>query len=266
MIWATAKLTEVSSRQIARPSRLRGSGRPRATARSAAMVAMTTPSRRRRRRSRAAGRRPAGGRCDGGRRGGSGGRERAVEVGHQVLEVLEPDRAAQQAGPDPGLLELRGVVLAMRRRRRVGDDRVDAPERGGPLRHGQGVDERAARGPAADRSAAELEGEHPARMGELARGDGVLWVARQLRVADALDARLRLEPRGQRPCSRGVAGHPDRQRRQPAQDEERGERGERRPGVDLDRLDLGDPGARSGDRAAERVGVPAQVLRQRLDR
>ena len=42
MIWTTAKSTEVSSRQIARPSRLSGSGRPRATARSAASVAIAS--------------------------------------------------------------------------------------------------------------------------------------------------------------------------------------------------------------------------------
>ncbi len=155
--------------------------------------------------------------------------------------------------------------LAMGRRRRVGDDRVDAPERGGPLRDRQGVDERAARGPTADRPAGQLEREHPARVRELARGDRVLGVARQVGVVDPGDARLRLEPLGQRPGGLGVAGHPDGERGDPAQDEEGGEGRERRTGVDLDRLDRRDSLARAADRAAERVGVPADVLGQRLD-
>ena len=50
------------------------------------------------------------------------------------------------------------VELAVRRRRRVDDHRVDAAERGGQLGEAQRVDDRATGRPAAG----DLEGEHPA--------------------------------------------------------------------------------------------------------
>ena len=73
---------------------------------------------------------------------------------------------------------------------------------------------------------------------ELAHGDGVLRVARQARVEDAVHAVLTFEPGGE--CRRGprVALHPDGQRQDAAQHEERVERADRRPRVDLDPLDL----------------------------
>ena len=63
-----------------------------------------------------------------------------------------------------------------------------------------------------------------------------------------LHALLTLEER--RECHRRprLALHADRERRDPAQDEERGERPERRAGVDLRRPDRGDPLARPDDR------------------
>ena len=80
--------------------------------------------------------------------------ERRLEVGEQVVEVLEPDRA-RGAGPAviPALGEGRVVELAVGRRRRVGDDREDAAERRRPLRDRQRVDER----PAGRAAAVELE-------------------------------------------------------------------------------------------------------------
>src|SRR5258705_4938891 len=48
---------------------------------------------------------------------GSRGVERSREVGHEVVEILEPDRAAEQAGRDPGSGEGSIVELAMGRRR-----------------------------------------------------------------------------------------------------------------------------------------------------
>ncbi len=78
------------------------------------------------------------------------------------------------------------------------------------------------------RATRELEREHPAGVRELAGGDLVLGMAGQVGVVDPDDARLRLQPGGQGAGGRGVAGDPDRERGQPAQDEEGGERGERR--------------------------------------
>ena len=98
----------------------------------------------------------------------------------------------------------------------MGDDRVDAAERGGQLGDGQRIDERSPAGPAAD----DLEGEHPAADRELARGQGVLRVAGQARVEHPQDGRLGLEPGGQDPGRRSVALHPDGQRGQAAQDQE----------------------------------------------
>ena len=77
--------------------------------------------------------------------------ERVREVGLEVLEVLEPDRDAQQAGRDPGGQQLRLARLAVRGRRRVDDHRVDAAERRGQLGERQRVDDRPAGGAAAGR-------------------------------------------------------------------------------------------------------------------
>ena len=51
----------------------------------------------------------------------------------------------------------------------------------------------------------------------------------------------------------------------PAQDEERLERTERRPGIDLDALDPGDQLGRAGDHAGDDVAVAAQELGRRFD-
>ena len=62
------------------------------------------------------------------------------------------------------------------------------------------------------------------------------WLCER-RVIDAGHAVLTLEPRGECRGRRGVPLHPDRERRDAAQDEERRVRGERRPGVDLEEAD-----------------------------
>src|SRR5262249_40415817 len=54
--------------------------------------------------------------------GGGGGREPAREVGHEVVEVLEPDGEPDRAGADAGPGELLVRELAVRRRRRVDDE------------------------------------------------------------------------------------------------------------------------------------------------
>ena len=142
MIWTTAKSTEVNKRRTARPirSNTSGVGGRAVSAHGVAGLAIGRSSGTVRRGSvrgfgggagRSNGRRVAGGAGCGrwGERNGPGGLERLSEVGHEVVEILEPDRAAEQAGRDPGGGE-RGVVeLAVGRRGRMADDREDAPER-----------------------------------------------------------------------------------------------------------------------------------------
>ena len=102
------------------------------------------------------------------------------------------------------------------------DHRVDTAQRRGQLGHRERVDERRA----GRTSPGELDGEHSAADGELARGERVLPVARQGRVVDAHDAVLTRQPRGQCRGRRRVTLHPHRQRGDAAQDEEGGERRE----------------------------------------
>ena len=153
MIWRTAKSTDVNSRHIPYPIRASGrSGRTvgRGRPRRPAVLAMAVAPRRR----RAPGRTAAA--ADEGR----------VEVVLQVLEVLEPDRHAQQTGRDAGGQQLGLGQLALRGRRRVDDHRVDAPERGRQLGQAAGLDDR----PAGLAAAGDLEGEHAA--GDAPAGTG----------------------------------------------------------------------------------------------
>ena len=62
-----------------------------------------------------------------------------------------------------------------------------------------------------------------------------------------------------------MALHPDREGRQPAQDEERRERRERGAGIDLDPPNGGNPGTRPGDDPRQHVAVAAHVFRGRFD-
>ena len=84
--------------------------------------------------------------------------EGRAEVRLEVLDVLEPDRDAQQAGRDARLEQLRLGELALRGRRRMDDHRVDAAQGRGELRQAEVVDDR----PAGLAAAGDLEGEHPA--------------------------------------------------------------------------------------------------------
>ena len=266
MIWMTAKLTEVSRPQIARPSLAGGfSSGARARLRVAAGLAIgPAPS------GRPGWVRPASPapRARAGRprprrdpRRPSRGRETSLEVGHEVVEVLEPDRDAEQPRGDPGLGERRVVELAVRRRGRVDDHREDAAERGRQLRQRQGVDERAAR----VASARELEREHPAAGPQLAGRDLVLGMAGEGRVVDAGHARLTLEPGGECRRRRRVAVHPDCERREAAQREERRHRRERGAGVDDDAPDPVDEVTPPDGDAGEDVAVAGDVFRRRLD-
>ncbi len=189
--------------------------------------------------------------------------EGRVEVVLQVLEILEPDRHAEQTGRDPGGQQLGLGRLAMRGRRRVDDHRVDAPERGGQLGQAEGVDDR----PAGLAAALDLEGEHAAGdpRPELPERDVMLRVAVEARVEDRAHAVVTLEPGRQCRGRRGVALDPQGEGQDPAQDEERLERTERRPGIDLGALDARDPLGRAGDHAGDDVAVAAQELGRRFD-
>ena len=158
MIWATAKLTEVSRRQMARPSRAGGSSSgARARARVAAGLAIGLLLARGRRRV---------GRCrrgGGGRRGGhrAGARAASRPISKSATRSSRsssPTETRSSPAVMPALGEGRVVELAVGRRRRMDDHREDAAERRGQLRQRQRVDD----GPAGLAAALELEGEHPA--------------------------------------------------------------------------------------------------------
>ena len=154
MIWTTAKSTDVNSRHRPHPSsgeRVRGGARSRARGPRPASR-WTGPPRRRR---------PAAG-------APANGLEGRREVVLEVLEVLEPDRHAEQPGGDARVGEIRLGHLSLGGRRRVDDHRVDASERGGQFGQGQRVDD----GATGRAATGELDGEHPAgdTGPELARG------------------------------------------------------------------------------------------------
>ena len=235
MIWATAKSTDVSRRQIPRPTWANGFvGAPVALAAwTAAGVATGT--------GLDADRSAA--------RGAAGDLERSGEVGLEILDVLESHGHAQQTRVDARRDQLVLGELALGGRWRVDDERVDAAERGGQLGEGHRIDDRLT-GLA---TTLDLEGEHPAgdAVAELADGDVVLGMAGETWVHDADHAFLTLEPR--RECRRipRMALHPHAQRQQPAQDEERIEGTDGAARVVLERLDLARP-ARRGRRRRRR--------------
>ena len=113
----------------------------------------------------------------------------------------------------------------------------------------------------------DLEGEHPAggAVPELALGDRELRVAGEAGVQHATHAVLTLEPGGECRGVAAVALGPDREGQDPAQDQERLERPERRAGLDLDALDVGDQRLRPRHHARDEVAVAAQELGRRLD-
>src|SRR5262245_31024014 len=134
MIWTTAKSTDVNRRSTVRPMRSKTSGFGGRAVSAHVVTGLAIASSF----ERSDGCRLEPGRIRRIRRRGGDGRgsagldrrtERAGEVGDEIVEVLEPHGAAQEARRDPGGVE-RGVVeLTMGRRRWVGHDREDAPER-----------------------------------------------------------------------------------------------------------------------------------------
>ena len=93
----------------------------------------------------------------------------------------------------------------------------------------------------------------------------VLGVAGQPRIDHPHDAPARSRASVARTAGRRrVALHPDGQRGQAAQDQERRQRRERAAGVDLDLADGRDPFARAGHHAGHDVRVAADELRRRL--
>ena len=135
MIWTTAKSTDVNRRSTVRPMRSNTSGfggrADSAHAVTGLAIAGSSGSDGGRLGRR---RRPPGG--FGGWRVAVAGRgrrlergaQRGIEVGDEVVEVLEPDRAAEQSRGDPGRDESVVIELAVGRRRRMADDREHAPE------------------------------------------------------------------------------------------------------------------------------------------
>src|SRR5665648_62145 len=119
--------------------------------------------------------------------------EAGVEVGQDVLDVLDPDREADQTGGHPGERLLLRRELAVRCRGGVDDQRAHVPDVRNVRVQLEGVDERLA-GLCAT---LDLEGEH--RTGPLRcvlLGVGVPPAGRQPRVVHADDVVARLEPLG----------------------------------------------------------------------
>ena len=205
---------------------LRPDGRVRAVETTAGLAMARTP-RRRRAPGRAARRASA-----------AAAARAAAKSACRSSRSSSPTETRSRPGVIPAAEQLGLGRLAMRGRRRVDDHRVDAPERGGQFGERQCVDDR----PAGGAATVDLEGHHPAGDAgpELAQRDVVLGMARQTRVEDGTHAVLTLEPGRECRGRGGVALDPDGQGQDPAQDEERLERTERRAGVDLDALDGGD--------------------------
>ena len=193
MIWATAKSTDVNSRQRPWPSRASGfvGARPGPRGRRRG-VAMTGLLRRRRRAA-----------VDARRGDAASRRERSREIVLQVLEVLEADRHAQQARRDarrrPAPLRSSGAA------RSTADGRPSCGRCRARRSARSGVSASMTARPAVA-PAGHLDREHPAddAGAELARGDVVLGMAREAGIEDACarrpdaPARRRVPPRSGR--------------------------------------------------------------------
>ena len=253
MIWTTAKSTDVNRRHRPRPTRASGFGR-RAVAgavRTAAGVAT--------RRTLDA----DGEALDRGGRARAATRA-AAKSSCRSSRSSSPTETRSRPGRDPGGGELRVGHLALRRRRRVDDHRVDAAERGGQLGQGQRIDDRPAgrRGRRRPRRPASRR-RRPAGTGATATSCWG-WLGRP-GIEDALHAVLTFEPGRQCRGRPGVALDADGQGQDPAQDEERIERPEVAPvsiwTFSTCRISSARPATTPGDD----VAVAGQELRRRLD-
>ena len=164
MIWRTANSTEVNSRHRARPSRAGRveSGGPRRSgdldrraARERSSYGRATAGSARSPADGVACRSRPRSRGEDGRRAASSAWAKSVRRSSTSSRPTE-QRSSPAAMPVSASSASR--QLAMGRRRRVGDDRVDAAERRGPLGDRQRIDER----PPGDPATGDLEREHPA--------------------------------------------------------------------------------------------------------
>ena len=112
----------------------------------------------------------------------------------------------------------------------------------------------------------EQERDHPAEVAHLRAGDFVPRMVRQAGVEDTLDAGVPVEELGDASGVLAVLAHPYGERLDPAQHEP----GVERPRHGAERLlqevePLGERVVVRGDEAADRVAVPAEILRRRVD-
>src|SRR5205823_13593279 len=112
----------------------------------------------------------------------------------------------------------------------------------------------------------DREGDHPAEVMHLPRGNRVARVSRQARVEHLLDARMPFEEARDRVRVMAVLPHPDGQRLDTAQDEPAVEwTGDRAERLLQEREPLSDRRIVRGREAADDVGMAAEVLRRRVD-
>ena len=185
-----------------------------------------------------------------------------LEVRDEVLHVLESDRDADHVAGESLLRHhLRGDTR-VRHRRGVLDERVERAERDGEAEQPHVLADGFRRVVAALRD----EREGAAEAAHLLHGDLVSGERLQARVEHPLDLRVALEEARDGEPVGADALHAERERAEPAHDEERVERRHQRAVVLPPVEDLRHDVLRLGDAApADDVAVPVDVLGDRVD-
>ena len=190
------------------------------------------------------------------------GRQRPVQVGNQVFDVLEPDRQPQHAARHTRLLKLLVGMAAVRGQRRHAHQALDAAKAGGAPDDLQTIEDRCR----PVEAACQVEADHAAESGHLTSGDRVVGMRRQARIPDLGDAPVLRQELGHRLRARVVAGEAQRQGLEPALQRVGRKRIDDRAQQAPDGGDWCDMHGAAGHHPANHVAVAIEVLGRALHR
>src|ERR671917_91258 len=188
--------------------------------------------------------------------------EGLLDVGGDVLRVLDACREAEEGLPYPEPLAARRGELAVRGGRRVDRQSVYVPQRRGLDAELQRVEEGEGRLPA---PVSELEGDEAAGVREHAPGGLVVRVAGQRRMVNLCDPGVGGEAARYLACVVALAVHAQRECLEAAVREPGLKRTEHTPDEFAYSFDGGVVGRATGDRSGDQVAVAREVFGRAVD-